>query len=166
MSPDFIEALLEGRETKELFRPPQDWPDDHDAGFLRFRLRQMREDAGFEEWSVRAVVLPDGERPMIGHAGFHGPPGVNAIKAAEAVELGYTIFEPFRRRGYATEVVRALIAWAEAEHGIRHFIASVGPWNEPSLAMMRRLGFMETGRHWDEEDGEELEFQLRLSAAP
>jgi len=31
------------------------------------------------------------------------------------------------------------------------------------LALVRRLGFQEIGRHWDEEDGEELEFELRIS---
>ena len=100
---------------------------------------------------------------MIGHAGFHGPPGVNAVKVADAVEVGYSVFEPYRRRGYATEVVRALIDWASSKHGIRHFVASISPENEPSLALVRRLGFEQTGRHWDEEDGEELEFQLKLS---
>jgi [ribosomal protein S5]-alanine N-acetyltransferase len=163
MSPAFIEAVLAGADADDPFQPPEWWPDDHDRGFLELRLRQMREDAGFQEWSVRAVVLPDAGRPMIGHAGFHGPPGTNTIKAPQAVELGYTIFEPFRRRGYATEVARALMEWAEQKHGIRHFVASVGPWNEPSLAMMRRLGFEETGRHWDDLDGEELEFELRLA---
>jgi RimJ/RimL family protein N-acetyltransferase len=32
--------------------------------------------------------------------------------------------------------------------------------NEPSLAIARRFGFVEIGRHWDDEDGEELEFEL------
>jgi ribosomal-protein-alanine N-acetyltransferase len=166
ISPDFIEALLAERrrdaEAEATLTLPDGWPGSHDGGFLRFRLRQMREEPEIQEWFVYAVVLPDGERPMIGHAGFHGPPGVNAIKAPDAVEVGYSIFEPYRRRGYATEVVHALIDWASHEHGIRRFIASISPENVPSLALVRRLGFKHTGQHWDEEDGEELEFELRL----
>src|SRR5437773_30710 len=168
MSPDFIDALLAERrsdaEATAVLKLPDDWPDAHDTGFLRFRLRQMREQPEIQEWFVYAVVLPDGERPMIGHAGFHGPPGVNAVKAPDAVEIGYSIFEPYRRRGYATEVVRALIDWASREHSIRRFIASISPDNSASLALIRRLGFQEIGRHWDEEDGEELEFDLRINA--
>jgi [ribosomal protein S5]-alanine N-acetyltransferase len=53
--------------------------------------------------------------------------------------------------------------WAESEHGIQHFVASVEPGNAASLAVVRRLGFEQTGRHWDDEDGEELEFELRVS---
>jgi RimJ/RimL family protein N-acetyltransferase len=168
MSPRFIEALLAGRRDEAAveagFTFPESWPDAHDAGFLALRLRQMLERPEIQEWFVYAVVLPEGERPMIGHAGFHGPPGVNAVKAADSVEVGYMIFEPYRRRGYATEVVRTLLDWASSEHGIHCFIASVSPGNEPSLALVRRLGFQQIGRHWDEEDGEELEFELRINA--
>jgi ribosomal-protein-alanine N-acetyltransferase len=168
MSPDFIDALLAERrgeaEAEAALKLPDAWPDAPDRGFLNFRLRQMRERPEIQEWFVYAVVLPDAERPMIGHAGFHGPPGVNAVKAADAVEVGYSIFEPYRRRGYATEVVRALIDWASRRHGIHRFIASISPENDPSLALARRLGFKHIGQHWDEEDGEELEFELRVTA--
>jgi len=167
MSPQFIEALLAGRRDEAVaeggFTFPESWPDAHDRGFLNFRLRQMRERPENQEWYVYAVVLPEGERPMIGHAGFHGPPGANAVKAADALEVGYSVFEPYRRRGYATEVVRALIGWASREHGIRRFIASISPDNEASLALAKRLGFKQTGQHWDEEDGEEFEFELLIS---
>jgi RimJ/RimL family protein N-acetyltransferase len=101
---------------------------------------------------------------MIGHIGFHGPPGVNALKADDGVEVGYTIFTPWRRRGYATEAVAALTEWARREHGINRIVASIGPENEASLGLVRNLGFVEVGRHWDEIDGEELEFELRLSS--
>jgi RimJ/RimL family protein N-acetyltransferase len=122
----------------------------------------MREDASTQEWLVRAIVLRRAGRPMVGHAGFHGHPGVNAARLPDAVELGYTVFEPFRRQGYATEAVRGLIRWAHDERGIRRFLASVAPANAPSLAIVAKLGFAEIGRHWDPEDGDELEFQLDL----
>ena len=129
MSPGFIDAVLEGQrdEAESLagIALPEDWPDAHDRRFLAFRLRQLREQPELEPWFVYGVVLPEDGRPMIGHAGFHGPPGVNAVKADDAVEVGYSIFEPYRRRGYATEVVRALIAWASREHEIARFIASI-----------------------------------------
>ena len=111
---------------------------------------------GNHGWYVYAIVL---EGRMIGHIGFHGPPGSNARKDPEAVEIGYTVFSDFRRKGYATEAVRALIGWTR-EQGVERIIASIEPDNAPSLALVRRFGFREVGRHWDDEDGEELEFEL------
>jgi RimJ/RimL family protein N-acetyltransferase len=168
MSPGFMDAVLEGRrgeaESLSGMALPDGWPDAHDRRFLAFRLRQLREQPELEPWFVYGVALPDDPHPMVGHAGFHGPPGVNAVKADDAVEVGYAIFEPYRRRGYGTEVVRALIEWASREHEIARFIASISPDNVPSLALVRRLGFREVGAHWDEEDGEELEFEFLTSA--
>ena len=152
-------ALLVG--GKVPFAVPGGWPDEHDARFLALRLQQLRESPERRAWPVCAIVLADA---MIGHIGYHGPPGANARRAADAVEVGYTIFPEHRRQGYATEAVRGLIEHARGQ-GVSGVIASVSPQNEPSLALVRRLGFVEVGRHWDDEDGEELEFELDLSAA-
>jgi ribosomal-protein-alanine N-acetyltransferase len=133
--------------------------DLQDRRFFELRRRELAAQPELLGWFVWAVVVDD---ELVGHAGFHGPPGRNAQNDAEAVEIGYTIYPQYRRRGYATEAARALIAWANEQHGIRRFLFSIAPDNEPSLAIARRLGFSEVGRHWDEEDGEELEFELRL----
>lgn len=157
LSSPLIEALLAADPDGTPFRVPADWPDAHDRRFLELRVRDLGHFPQFQEWLVRAIVR-DGE--MIGHAGFHGPPGVNAIKAPDAVEIGYTIFEPHRRTGYATETARALVDWAERQHGLAHFVASVAPGNEPSLRLVRSLGFEQTGERIDPEDGVELVFEL------
>ena len=164
LSPQAIDALLEGRRAdaeRELDAAiPADWPDEHDAGFLRYRQRQLERAPQAEPWLVRAVILRDPDRTMIGHAGFHGQPGINGKQDAEAVELGYTIFEPHRGHGYATEAAQALMDWASAEKGIRRFIASVSPENDPRSRSSSKLGFVQTGEQWDEEDGLELVFEL------
>ena len=83
LSPQLIEALLDGRSEEAAriggFAIPPGFPDDHDRGFLALRLRQTKNDPSRGPWYVRAIVLPEGDRPMIGHIGFHGPPGVNSV---------------------------------------------------------------------------------------
>jgi RimJ/RimL family protein N-acetyltransferase len=162
MSPAFLEAALGGR-AKEAGRViDADVPGDavaDEARFFRLRLEQMRKEPARRQW-LRAIVRTERERAMVGHTGFHGPPGTNGRRDPGALEIGYTVFEPFRGQGYASEAAAALIGWAHAEHGIRKFIASVAPGNEPSLAIVRKLGFVQAGEWWDEEDGLELVFEL------
>jgi [ribosomal protein S5]-alanine N-acetyltransferase len=163
MSPAFLDALLGDRrgeaETMLDAALPDGWPDDHDARFLHMRLAEARRDPALQQWLVRALVLRDPGRIVIGHAGFHGAPGRNGPGRDGALEVGYTVFEDYRGHGYATEAVVALMEWARGR-GIDHFIASVAPENEPSLAVVRKLGFVQTGDQWDDEDGLELVFEL------
>jgi RimJ/RimL family protein N-acetyltransferase len=158
MSPEFMHASIEGdleRAARLIGAAlPEDWPG-RTARAMRYRLAQLDADASVQPWLLRAVVLREPDRRVVGHIGFHAEPD-----ARRAVEVGYTIEAAYRRQGYAEESVRALFAWAEQEHGIRHFVASVGPWNDASLGLVRKLGFRQTGAQWDDEDGEELVFEL------
>jgi RimJ/RimL family protein N-acetyltransferase len=165
LSPAVIEAVFDGRpeeaERQLGFRVPGGFPDDDLEGLLRLRLGQMQSAPHSQQWLVRALVLRE-EGTMVGHAGFHGQPGTTGLDPGKA-EIGYTVFKPFRGRGYATEAAVALMDWAE-EEGIHQFVFSIGPWNAPSLAIARKLGFTQTGEQWDEEDGLELVFELDRGA--
>jgi RimJ/RimL family protein N-acetyltransferase len=160
MTPEFLEAVLDGdreRASKALdVELPEGFPHEGVMRFFALRLGQMRRDERFRKWCPHAVVL-DGQ--MIGHAGYHGPPGINAKQSPDAVEIGYTIEEPWRGNGYATAAATELLRRAE-ERGVRHYVASATPDNEPSLAIIRKLGFRQTGEAIDEEDGLELVFEL------
>ena len=152
-----IAALLEDdRERVEALLGaslPAAWPDERDRQLLSMRGRQMRDDPNSAPWLLRAIVLAE-TQAMIGHIGFHGPPDERAV-----VEVGYSVIPEQRRRGYAREAIEALLAWGRSR-GAGGFRASVGPWNAPSLALVAQLGFQQTGVQWDEEDGEELVFEV------
>jgi ribosomal-protein-alanine N-acetyltransferase len=167
MSPEFIGALLDGDREEAAtiigIDLPDGWPDDKTWGFLRMRFGQLQEEPGSQQWLGRALVERE-SGAMIGYAGFHGPPGQNALDKNDAVELGYTVFAPARRRGFAVEAARALMRWAGQEHGIDTFVASVSPENEPSLALVRKLGFTHGGERMDDIDGLEPVFELRIPA--
>ena len=155
LEPEVLDALAGGRRDEAEralgVRIPPDRPDEHDTAFFELRARERLP----LEW-VRAVVC-DGA--MVGHAGFHGPPGRNGPGDPDAVEIGYTIFPEFRGRGHAQAAARALVGFAR-ERGVRRVLASVAPDNAPSLAVVRKVGFVETGEQWDEEHGRELVFEL------
>jgi RimJ/RimL family protein N-acetyltransferase len=164
MTREFMEAVLAGRlaeAERELGAALPTAPvDEAVERFLRRRIGQLREDPDIQRWLTRAIVLRGTSHVMVGNVGFHGPPGVNATNSGRALELGYGVLPEHRRQGYASEAVEGLIAWARAQ-GIDHFVASVAPANEPSLAIIRKLGFVRTGQHIDPEDGLEHVFELR-----
>jgi [ribosomal protein S5]-alanine N-acetyltransferase len=162
MAPAALQALLEGNGTKASEPLGAQAPDDllsGEEGFVRLRLEQMQRDPSLQEWLVRAVVLRE-TREVVGHAGFHGRAGKNGKCDPSAVEIGYTIRPAHRGQGLATEAAGALMRWARDERQVPRFILSIAPENDPSLAIARKLGFVQTGEVWDDEDGIELVFEL------
>lgn len=159
---DFIESALAGdrkqAETIGGFAIPDGWPqnDAHGKQFLRYRLGDLQHDPAAQPWLGRAIVL-SAAGTMIGHVGFHSPPDDRG-----AAEIGYTVFAPHRRSGYAEEAVRAMFAWAR-QQDVHRFIASIAPDNAPSLALAAKLGFVRTGEQMDEIDGIEYVFELDLA---
>lgn len=144
---------------------PEAWPGLADV--FRLRLAQLEAAPADEPWLLRAVVLRS-EARVIGVTGFHGRPGGAWLKdyAPEGVEFGYTIFEGYRRNGYATEAGEGLIRWATDEHRVRSYVLSIGPGNDASQRVARKLGFRQVGEWAHPERGRELVFLRALDAAP
>src|SRR6266536_672520 len=112
------------------FAPGYPLPDTHDGvGFL---VRHGVEDFGFY-----LVVRRDDEL-VVGEVGFVGPPKEGAVM------IGYAIVPEARRRGYATEAIRAISDWALAQDGVGEVLAQTLPENEASTRALLRAGFDET----------------------
>jgi RimJ/RimL family protein N-acetyltransferase len=123
------------------------------------RWQQIGEHPDHAPWLLRAIVLRNGQRSTIGHINFHGPPDERGVP-----EIGYSLLPAFRGRGYAIEAVRATFDWAQREHGVTRFRASVAPGNERSQNLVAKLGFVRIGEQWDEEDGLEWVFEAEWPA--
>jgi ribosomal-protein-alanine N-acetyltransferase len=130
------------------------------------KLRPIHRDPQARPWLLRFIVLKadtsataaggDAPRAAVGLIGFHGPPDEDG-----RAEIGYAVFAPFRRQGYAREAVSGLIEWAGRRHGVRRFLAAIAPDNEPSMRLALGLGFRQIGAQVDEADGLELIYELR-----
>ena len=106
-------------------------------------------------WSVRAIASKE-TGDIVGNMNCHHKPMPFALDGNEflAVEMGYTVFEPWRRQGIAFEAIRAFTAWAKTE-GVAAIILSISPENNPSLALAKKLGAQKIGSQIDEKDGPE-----------
>lgn len=81
------------------------------------------------------VVDPDGPSIGAGLGGFKGEPD----RDGEA-EIGYGIDPAYRRRGYTTEAVRTLIAWAFQSPVCRAVIAETDQSNIGSIRVLQHCG--------------------------
>jgi RimJ/RimL family protein N-acetyltransferase len=137
---------------------PHEWRSGH-WRWLANRPDQAEADPSLIPWFPRVQILRQlaersrGGPAVVGEAGFHGPPDDES-----RVEFGYMVITDYRRRGFAEEAVRALMAWATRDRGITRFRASIGPQNTPSLSLIRKLGFVKVGSYQHEELGEQLIF--------
>lgn len=143
---------------------------DLSTELARLRLSQLRRDATLKQWLLRAVVR-QADSTMIGHIGFHTAPNPEYLRALapNAVEIGYSIYEPYRRNGYATEAVTGLLEWAAGTKAVGRFVASVSPSNAASLGLLNKLAgqykVSKIGVYDDPDDGpEEIFLLLRTSA--
>jgi len=160
LSPAVMESLLAGDRdaaTEQTGVAISDYLAGEDCAWLwRIRLKQIAQDPGSAEWVARAAVHePDGT--VVGHAGFHGPPDGTGM-----VEVGYSVEPAHRRRGYARAMLGELLRWAADDGRVHTVRASMSPDNAASLATIAGFGFTQVGEQWDDDDGLETIFEVRV----
>jgi hypothetical protein len=86
-------------------------------------------------WYTYWLLVIAGENLGAGLAGFKGEPNGEG-----EVEIGYGIDSAHRNRGYTTEAVRALIAWALAQPTCRSVVAETRKGNGASGRVLAKVG--------------------------
>lgn len=92
---------------------------------------------GMGWWLLRA---PGG--PLLGHAALKP-----LNNKPEWIEVGYHLLPTARGHGYATEAARALLSYGFLTLDLAEIYAIVLAKNEPSQAVMARLGMPRIGSH-------------------
>ena len=149
---DLIYAHLGNREGFALLldaRAPRISPPPPDVRTVMESMAQALE-KGPEEagWWCWYYVLHDrgaGQRVLIGNGGFKGRPTDDGM-----VEIGYSMLPQFRDSGYATEAVRALVAWAFEDPRVKRVIAETARDNAASSRVLNRAGFVQRGKSLEE----------------
>lgn len=156
MSEPFLEACirddLQAAGTELGLSVPHTLLDRNDL--LRFRLTQLQSDPTYYPFALRAIMRRD-TNEMVGIISFHAPPDSADLAAngLKGLELGYSVFEPYRRRGYVQEASLGLIKWAKENHGVETFIVSISPKNNASTALAKKLGYVKVAEQIDQVDG-------------
>lgn len=83
--------------------------------------------------TIEFVIELEGD--VIGRAGFW-----------QGSEIGYLFHPAYWGQGFGTEAIAALLAFGFDTRGLAEATADVDPENAGSIALLKRLGFSETGR--------------------
>lgn len=126
-------------------------PGDRDGDRIFYseeRLEQyIKNQYGFYQYGIWALEDRQSGR-LIGKAGVTDRE--DAAYGANPLELGYHVFEAYRRRGYAKEACEGIIQYVERELE-RDLLAEIEPDNEASISLIRRLGFQPLTRRYSGE---------------
>ena len=115
-----------------------DWADGFPAGGERRVAEWMVRTSNDEPptWPFVAFVVRQSENgQLIGSAGFHGPP------RGRVVEIGYGLVEAAQRKGFASEVCRALADIAFNSGEVDRILATIDENNAASRAVLVKCGF-------------------------
>ncbi len=124
-------------------RVPAGWPPGEAADALPWFLERLEAagPAGVGWHGFYGIVTEaEGLAPvLVGGGGSLGPP------EAGVVEIGYSLMPEFQGKGYATEMMAAIVDWIARDPRVERIVAETDAGNEPSRRLLGRLGFVEVG---------------------
>lgn len=141
-----IREFTKADGTRVLKEPEEETESDRVFYTPELLDAYIRHQYRFCEYGIWAIVRKS-DGALVGTAGVSAGQEEDGQKSAgeaageeEAwLELGYHIFRPYRRRGYAREACEAVIAYAEQEFSCR-IRAAVKPDNTASVRLLKKLG--------------------------
>ncbi len=130
-------ALNTDPDTMRFFPATLDRPaSDAFVDLIESRFEQQ----GYGLWALE--VTDTGQ--FIGFTGLNSMP--DDVPGAGGTEVGWRLARRALHRGYATEAARAALDVAFGGVGMKEIWSMTAVINEPSLAVMRRLGLTEIAR--------------------
>lgn len=130
-------ALNADPETMRFFPDALD-RDASDA--LVDRIESRFEQQGYGLWALEVAATG----AFIGFTGLNPLP--DGVPGAGGVEVGWRLARYAWHQGYATEAARAALGVAFGGAGLPEIWSMTAVLNEPSQAVMRRLGMTEVAR--------------------
>jgi len=88
-------------------------------------------------FSTLWAIISKEENMVVGDLCFMGEPNANG-----EIEIGYGTYEGFKKRGFMTEAVRAMVKWAERQPNVRSIIASTKKGNVASYSVLLNNDFL------------------------
>lgn len=119
-------------------------PGEYDREAMEFLRGKMieggDESAGWYGWYAVKRGIENEPDELVAAGGFFGPPDENG-----SIEIGYSVVEQFRGKGYAGEMVSALIKIASENPKVKQICAHTVIDNQASIKVLLKNGFRRSG---------------------
>jgi [ribosomal protein S5]-alanine N-acetyltransferase len=143
-----LEADRSGKGLGELLGVivPSTWPPEFwDQKAIEYLYRRIQRTPHYLGW-CRYIALkqPTAAPVLIGGCGSTESP-----ETREEVEIGYSMLKEFRRHGYVTEALNALIPWIFTHSLVYSVCAQTYPHLAASIGVLRKCGFVLDGTGHD-----------------
>jgi RimJ/RimL family protein N-acetyltransferase len=117
--------------------PPAFW----DQNAIDYLYKRIHRSLQYRGWCRYVLLKQTSALPMvIGGCGCTESP-----ETLEEVEIGYSILKEFRRHGYVTEALNALISWIFTYSPVHSVCAQTYPHLAASIGVLRKCGFVMDG---------------------
>lgn len=147
MVPEDMDRLYEIYAESEITQYLEPLYEDRqeEAEYIHNYIEHVYAFYGYGMW----VIVEKESGSIIGRAGLE--------PKEDRVELGYVIALPWQKQGYAREVCREILIYADVELSMEQVFARVHRDNLRSVKLCKELGFTKVGN-----EGEEILFQLQI----
>lgn len=153
LKPIIIETnrlILNGFSPHDLTFIFEEYPKDKimkilghrtDEDFQKEKLKQINGYAAYNRSFILFLITEKKSNIIIGRCGLH-----NWNKEHNRAEIGYNIIdENFKRNGFMTETVNAVIEYGFKEIKLHRIEALVGSYNIPSIKILEKQNFFREG---------------------
>lgn len=124
-------------------------------------LARVKASTTADPWLHGFAVVHRANGTIVGSCGYKGPPGPEAV-----VEIAYGVDPAYQGRGYATEMTRALIAFAFGSGRVKLVRAHTRPRESASTRVLTKCRFERVGEVVDPEDGLVWRWELHQPNGP
>ena len=120
---------------------------------IAYRIPRVKKDPNFADIGI-ILAVEKVSKQVIGSAGFHDFPDQNGM-----IEIGFGIVPEKQNNGFGKELLFGMWDWVCKKPEVKTLRYTVSPTNEPSMRIIKKIGFTKVGEQIDEEDGLELIFE-------
>lgn len=133
-------AMMQSEVTRRFLGTWQPTPADMHARLLRNAGSWAL--YGYGTFMVRERGVKGRNARIVANCGvFHSWRGLGE-DFDDQPEAGWIVAEDRAGLGYAGEVMQAVLAWFDAEHGPRRTVCVIDPANTPSIKLADRFGYL------------------------